>query len=177
MRDDRDFHEQTSSSNKTLWIVLGIVGGIVLVGVLVCGGLGILAIRAVRDGVVQMQAMQQQFAELDLQDEDYATARSKFKTKLVRQAAAPQQWEKVDPPQGVKSMDYRSGNLRLKAWINPPANPGSRKLSAVLFLHGGWAFGKDDWDMAQPFRDAGYVVMAPMLRGENGQAGSFTMFY
>jgi len=31
--------------------------------------------------------------------------------------------------------------------------------------------------MAQPFRDAGYVVMTPILRGENGQPGSFTMFY
>src|SRR5207237_1250297 len=27
------------------------------------------------------------------------------------------------------------------------------------------------------YRDAGYVVVTPMLRGENGQPGSFTMFY
>jgi dipeptidyl aminopeptidase/acylaminoacyl peptidase len=31
--------------------------------------------------------------------------------------------------------------------------------------------------MAQPYRDAGYVVMLPLLRSENGQAGSFSMFY
>jgi dienelactone hydrolase len=31
--------------------------------------------------------------------------------------------------------------------------------------------------MAQPYRDAGYVVLAPILRGENGQPGSFSLFY
>jgi dipeptidyl aminopeptidase/acylaminoacyl peptidase len=31
--------------------------------------------------------------------------------------------------------------------------------------------------MARPFRDAGFIVMMPVLRGENGQAGDFTLFY
>ena len=31
--------------------------------------------------------------------------------------------------------------------------------------------------MAQPYRDAGYIVMIPILRGENGQPGFYTMFY
>src|SRR5262249_29615237 len=52
-----------------------------------------------------------------------------------------------------------------------------RKRPAVLFLHGGFAFGGDDWDMPQPYRDAGYIVMIPILRGENGQPGSYSMFY
>ncbi|HEV3078636.1 MAG TPA: alpha/beta fold hydrolase [Gemmataceae bacterium] len=178
MREYREYHEQSSSSNRTLWIVLGIVGGIVVVGLLVCGGLGFLFLRAVKTGMAQVQvAMQQAMTELDLQDEDYAKARTHFKTKLIRQGAAPQPWAPVEPPAGVKSMEYRSGTLRLKAWINPPAGPGQRKLPAVLFLHGGWAFGEDDWDMTKPYRDAGYVVMTPMLRGENGQSGSFSMFY
>src|SRR5262249_407268 len=34
-----------------------------------------------------------------------------------------------------------------------------------------------DWKQAQPFRDAGFVVMTPILRGENGQPGAFSMFY
>jgi hypothetical protein len=64
----------------------------------------------------------------------------------------------------------------LKAWIIEPAEARTKK-PAVLFLHGGFAFGLDDWKMAEPYRAAGYVVMAPMLRGENGQAGFFSMFY
>ncbi len=78
-------------------------------------------------------------------------------------------------PKRVSQVEYCSCGLRLKAWVNRPAGEGKRP--AVLFLHGGFASGKDDWDMARPFRDAGYVVMTPVLGGENGQPGSFTLFY
>jgi dipeptidyl aminopeptidase/acylaminoacyl peptidase len=47
----------------------------------------------------------------------------------------------------------------------------------VLFLHGGFASDIDDWDMNLPFREAGYIVMMPMLRGENGLPGEYTLFY
>jgi dipeptidyl aminopeptidase/acylaminoacyl peptidase len=57
-----------------------------------------------------------------------------------------------------------------------PSPPGVRR-PAVLFLHGGFAFDEDDWDQTRAFRDAGYVVMTPMLRGENGQPGAYSMFY
>ena len=46
-----------------------------------------------------------------------------------------------------------------------------------MFLHGGFAFGEDDWEQAEPFRDAGFVVMIPTLRGENGLPGAYSMFY
>jgi dipeptidyl aminopeptidase/acylaminoacyl peptidase len=76
----------------------------------------------------------------------------------------------------VSEIDYASGDLRLKAWVNrPPADDVRRP--AVLFLHNGFAFGADDWEQAQPFRDAGFVVMIPMLRGENGLPGAYSMFY
>ena len=31
--------------------------------------------------------------------------------------------------------------------------------------------------MTRPFRDAGFVVLVPVLRGENGQPGDFTLFF
>src|SRR5260370_8670598 len=165
MREYREYHEQSSSSNRTLWIVLGIVGGIVVVGLLVCGGLVFLAFRAVKTGMAQVQvAMQQAMTELDLQDEDYAKARTHFKTKLIRQGAAPQPWAPVEPPAGVKSMEYRSGALRLKAWINPPAGAGQRKLPAVLFLHRGSALGENNVGMSKPHPDADSLVLTPPLR-------------
>jgi dipeptidyl aminopeptidase/acylaminoacyl peptidase len=73
-------------------------------------------------------------------------------------------------------VEYLSGNLRLKAWVDHP-QPKAAPRPAVLFLHGGFAFGEDDWEQCQPFRDAGYVVMTPMLRGENGLPGDYSMFY
>lgn len=63
-----------------------------------------------------------------------------------------------------------------KAWINQPSEFRSKK-PAILFLHGGFAFGLGDWKMAEPYRNAGYVVMIPILRGENGQPGFFSLFY
>ena len=79
------------------------------------------------------------------------------------------------PQKSVEQVYFPSGDHRLRAWFNRHGE--SEKRPAVLFLHGGWAFGVDDWEMTQPFRDAGYVVLTPILRGENGQPGSFTMFY
>jgi dipeptidyl aminopeptidase/acylaminoacyl peptidase len=52
-----------------------------------------------------------------------------------------------------------------------------QKHPAVLFLHGGFALGADDWEQTRPYRDAGYVVLEPALRGENGQPGSYSMFF
>lgn len=112
---------------------------------------------------------------LELQDEDYAVARSKFHTKLIRVGPAPQSWQPVRAPKGVKEIRYQSSGLQLRAWINLPKD--GAKSPAVLYLHGGWAFGQDDWEQAEPLRDAGYIVMTPLLRGENGQPGNFTMFY
>lgn len=115
--------------------------------------------------------------EVKIQDQDYAIARSQFKTKLTRQGPSPQPWSKADPPPGVAEIQYLSGALHLKAWVNKPSNQ-KKKFPAVLFLHGGFGFDfPDDWDVSQPFRDAGYIVLTPLLRGENGQPGNYSFFY
>jgi predicted Zn finger-like uncharacterized protein len=145
------------------WVVLGLV----LVGVLVLGCCG----GAI--GLVWWSMKPTSFPE---QTQDYADARKTFKTKLVQSAAAPQAWAPLTPPAGVTEVTYTSGGLKLKAWINKPA-AGQAPRQAVLFLHGGFAFGSEDWDQCKPFRDAGFVTMTPWLRGENGQPGNFTLFY
>jgi formylglycine-generating enzyme required for sulfatase activity len=35
----------------------------------------------------------------------------------------------------------------------------------------------DDWEQTKPYRDAGFVVLTPVLRAENGQPGAFSYFY
>jgi dipeptidyl aminopeptidase/acylaminoacyl peptidase len=57
------------------------------------------------------------------------------------------------------------------------APPDGARRPAVLFLHGGFAFGADDWEQTLPFRRAGFVVLTPTLRGENGLPGAYSMFY
>lgn len=106
----------------------------------------------------------------------YAEARAKFTTHLLRHEPAPQRHGSISPPPGTQEISYKSGELTLKAWVSAPV-PRDPRRSAVLFLHGGFAFGEEDWEMTRPYRDAGYVVLSPMLRGENGQSGDYSMFF
>jgi dipeptidyl aminopeptidase/acylaminoacyl peptidase len=119
--------------------------------------------------------------EVQLQKEDYSKVRQEFQTKLIRQGASPQKSVPSDsadaPPPGVTEVVFSSGNLSLKAWMNNPDLTRKTTYPVIIFLHGGFSFGKGDWDMTKPFRDAGFIVITPMLRGENGQRGAFTMFY
>ncbi len=107
---------------------------------------------------------------------DYAAARQAFQTKLVRRGPAPQEWEPLQAPPGATEVTFDSGGRALKAFVSSDPGDG-RRLPAVLFLHGGYAFGDGDWESHELYRNLGYVVMTPVLRGENGQAGEFTMFY
>ena len=114
--------------------------------------------------------------EVAIQTEDYATARQGFTTTLVKRGPPPQKPPALEASASADTVSFRSGSLTLQAWISRPAGaPGLRP--AVLFLHGGFQFGPEDWEMTWPYRAAGFIVMVPMLRGENNQAGDFTMFY
>jgi dienelactone hydrolase len=108
--------------------------------------------------------------------EDYARARAHFATKLRRCGPSPVSAEFPKTPKDDRVIVYQSGPLRLRAFVDNVA-PDGRRWPAVLFLHNGRYFGPGDWEMPGPFRDAGFVVAAPVLRGENGQPGYFSMLY
>jgi dipeptidyl aminopeptidase/acylaminoacyl peptidase len=107
--------------------------------------------------------------------EDLASARKGFVTKLKVYGPAPQPYENQQPPAGVKEVEYTSGDLKLKGWLSTSLGDG-KKRPAVVFLHGGWAFGDGDWEDAEPFAKAGFVLFMPMLRAENGNPGSYESF-
>ena len=115
--------------------------------------------------------------EVAIQTEEYVHARGHFHTRLLKAGPAPQQYDPLQLPSNVSEIEYQSGSLLLKAWVNRPAGSSKGKHPAVLFLHGGYAFAQSDWEMSQPYRDAGFIVMTPMLRGENGQPGAYSLFY
>lgn len=114
---------------------------------------------------------------VQVQKEDYAVARSKFTTHLIDAKREPDDPNPLVLPKGAQEIEFTSGTLKLKAWINPPRAESKDKRQAVLFLHGGFSFGLPDWEMTKPYRDAGFIVMVPMLRGENGLAGTPSLFY
>lgn len=150
------------SNTRTLLIAGLVVCGVLLV--LCAGGVGL---------VVWLYKASSSFPG---KTGDYAQARQHFHTKLLREGPAPQDWQNEHPPDGVREVPYQSGNLRLRAWVSGQPADGKRR-PAVLFLHGGFAFGGEDWVQTLPFRNAGFVVMTPTLRGENGLPGAYSMFY
>ncbi len=106
----------------------------------------------------------------------YQKLRASHRTKLRVKGTSPQEWEEEKPPAGVEAVTYTSGDLKLKAWFAKPKGK-AQKVPAVVFFHGGFAFGKEDWDGARPFLDAGFALMCPTVRGENGNPGHFELFY
>ena len=112
---------------------------------------------------------------LELGAESYPAARARFRTELIRDRPSGEDGPLVIPPDAV-AVEYRSGDLKLKAFASP-VGPAAAARPAVLFLHGGFAMGAGHWAMTRPFRDAGYVVLVPSLRGENGQAGRYSLFH
>ena len=105
---------------------------------------------------------------------DFTAQHKSFRTKLTRIGPAPQQWSPLKTPAGAQRVTYRSDGLALTAFVDAPVD--SKKRPGLLFLHGGFAYGNDDWNMPELFRKDGYVVMIPILRGENGQPGAFTLY-
>lgn len=110
---------------------------------------------------------------------DYAKARHRFQTRLLQKGPAPDKYEPLDAPADADKIFYRSGaggELELVAWVSQYKRERQPK-PGVLFLHGGNAMGIGHWQLMKPYMDAGYVVMMPSLRGENGQMGNFSGFY
>jgi dipeptidyl aminopeptidase/acylaminoacyl peptidase len=107
---------------------------------------------------------------------DLTAARAGHQTKLTHRGPSPQPYGFDRTPRDVLTHPFTSGRIPLKAWITADPQDG-KKHAAVVYVHGGFAFGKPDFDETQPYRDAGFVVMTPTLRGENGNPGDFEWFY
>lgn len=107
---------------------------------------------------------------------DLALERSRFQTRLRVKGPAPQAYLKEGPPAGVREVRYASGGLSLMAWLSAAPQDGKRH-PAVVYLHRGFALAREDWDATLPYRQAGYVVLTPALRGENGNPGFFECYY
>ena len=109
-------------------------------------------------------------------NESLESKRKNFNTYLYYQGPAPQDYDEEDPPEGVSEIYYMSGDLSLKAWVSDDSLDGE-KHPAVVYIHGGFAFGSPDWYDAEAYLDAGYVLMTPTLRGENGNPGNYELLY
>jgi acetyl esterase/lipase len=106
------------------------------------------------------------------------TVRRGNPTRLSRRAPAPLEGGEPVLPEGVVRATYASGSLELAAWLAVPPGPArAAPRPAGVYLHGYFGLRADAWPDARRFLDAGFVVMMPMLRGENGNPGDFELFF
>ena len=153
-------------SSGAKW-VLGIIGGLGVVALLCCGIVGFVGYTFFH------QLTGGETAPAGMTFEQWRASKP---TKLTQRGPAPQGFEDEGLPENTTEVIYPSGDLQLKAWVYRP--PGVEEpRPALVFFHGGFAFGDGDMETTQPFMDAGYVVMAPMLRGENGNPGEYSLFH
>jgi dienelactone hydrolase len=162
------FGERRKKSKAIYYVLAAMMFG--LFGFAAVVGIGIYQIIEGIDG------LNFEGAPLPVQEEDYATARTQFETELLSRGAAPQEWDELEVPDGAAELVYQSDGHNLRAFISQPTIDGEPR-PGVVFLHGGFAWGDSDWDMSRPYRDRGFVVMTPVLRGENGQPGHFSLYY
>lgn len=116
---------------------------------------------------------------LPLERLDYAQARKTFNTHLLRQGPSPEKSAPLGTPPGAQRVTYPGGpegSIALIAWLSQ-YQPSPKLKPAVLFLHGGNATGDGHWELMKAYWQAGFVVLHPSFRGENGQAGNYSGFY
>jgi dipeptidyl aminopeptidase/acylaminoacyl peptidase len=114
-----------------------------------------------------------------LDSRDYADARKSFSTHLLKRGPAPEVAGPLNTPHDAKRVTYPGGpdgSIELIAW-HSNYEPSQKLKPAVLFLHGGNATGDGHWELIEAYWQAGFVVMLPSFRGENGQAGNYSGFY
>lgn len=100
--------------------------------------------------------------------------RAGFKTTLRERGPAPGEWKAHAAPAGAREVRYAGATGELLAWYAaPPAAAG--KVPALIYFHGEFSLAPFDFNQVRPFLAAGYAVMTPSLRGENGNPGAFEL--
>ncbi len=103
------------------------------------------------------------------------SAPAPFVTHLLRRGPAPQPWGALTPPANVTEVRIPSDGRRLLAWFATPPSAKAAAVPVLVYLHGGFAFDSEDFDVARPFLQAGFAVLTPTSRGENGNDGAFEL--
>lgn len=107
---------------------------------------------------------------------EFNELRQDYKTKLITEGPSPMKNRELTLVDNASEITYKSGDLSLKAWISKN-HEADKKYPAVVYLHGGFGFNEKNWEEAQAYIDAGFILMTPMLRGENGNPGSYELLY
>lgn len=104
--------------------------------------------------------------------------RAAHATKLRVDGPSPGEFTPGFVPEGMSEVRYSSGDLELLAWLAVPSGvEPAGAAPGVVYFHGAFALGPKDALAVRPFVDAGFVVLMPALRGENGNPGRLELLY
>lgn len=138
--------------------------------------LGGLAIAGVLFGVAGCRP--KAAAEPEAAYVPWVQRRAAHATELRVDGPSPGEFEAGFVPEGMREVRYPSGELELLAWLAGPSGEGeAAPAPGVVYLHGAFALGPKDALAVQPLLDAGFVVLMPALRGENGNPGRLELLY
>jgi|GEM_PF-2191082 len=104
---------------------------------------------------------------------DLASEHRDSPTKLLDPGPSPQPFDTRPNPDGLETVHYVSEGRNLKAWLHR-GKPGA---PVFVYLHGGFAGDPEEAYTCPQFAEAGYTVLAPTYRGENGNPGSFELMF
>ncbi len=105
----------------------------------------------------------------------WAARRAAHVTELRERGPAPAKWEPQRVPDGARELRYRSAGRELLAWYAAP--PGAVGCPGLVYFHGEFSLAAWDFAQVRPFLAAGYAVLTPSLRGENGNPGDFELLH
>jgi pimeloyl-ACP methyl ester carboxylesterase len=108
---------------------------------------------------------------------DFAALRKAHATTLLRKEKAPVTYTNFIPPADTEVIRYPSGNFHHFAWLRMPKGLAGKPVPAVVYFHPSFSLSKADLEHCQPFLDAGFAVLCPTFRGENGNGGHFEFLY
>ncbi|MCJ7557422.1 MAG: alpha/beta fold hydrolase [Gammaproteobacteria bacterium] len=111
-------------------------------------------------------------------DDGYLQRWSSFQTQLIRKEKSFQEAEPFDAAEfPYRRTEYVSDGMPLQALLDTRnIEPGVKK-PALVYLHGGFALRPSELKVTEPFTSAGFIVLAPSWRGENGNPGYFECFF
>lgn len=107
----------------------------------------------------------------------YAERRAGHSTLLGKRGPAPGEWRPQPVPAGVMELHYASEGRELLAWFAAPPLEAGTRAPALIYFHGEFSFAAWDFKQVRPFLEAGYCVMTPTLRGENGNPGDYELLH
>jgi len=105
----------------------------------------------------------------------FLAARAGHPTVLLKKGPTPETLGEPATPQGAQAIRYPGATGALFGWLMTP--PGDGPFPVLVYFHGGFALAPSDFAKVRPLVDAGFAVMTPALRGENGNPGAMELLF